>query len=252
MRGERDRVTRALDLLAQGIAPYIEREFKKIFGENWAASARESFREDRGQFVHTEEFIRRDAHSLLTIMWDQWNRVFRHQLNQPERSLVSELRDFRNRWAHQEMFNFDDTYRILDSVQRLLVAVGSDVAAIVGEEKRELLREEFSMEAEAAARRAEDTQKKWRDVAIYVLCCGATIFAILNSDFGSTGWILSLFVVMAFLYVSYQRVSTPTRAYFGAHECTRCGKIIYNLTCPYCAPSAAQPIVHELEPIADS
>lgn len=245
-------MTRALDLLALGLAPYIEKEFKKIFRDKWVDAARESFREDRGQGVHTEEFIRRDAHSLLTIMWDQWNRVFRHQLTQPERSLVSELRDFRNRWAHQEMFNFDDTYRILDSVQRLLVAVGSDVAETVGDEKRELLREEFSMEAEAAARKAEDTQKKWRDVAIYMLCCGATIYAILNSEFGSTGWILAVFVVMGFLYVSYQRMTTPTRIYFGAHECTRCGKIIYTITCPYCSPPVKPPAAPELEPVAES
>jgi hypothetical protein len=33
-------------------------------------------------------------------MWDQWNVVFRKTLGNAERSLVSELRDARNRWAH--------------------------------------------------------------------------------------------------------------------------------------------------------
>jgi hypothetical protein len=34
-------------------------------------------------------------------MWDNWNDVFRNVLGHAERSLVSELRDWRNKWAHQ-------------------------------------------------------------------------------------------------------------------------------------------------------
>ncbi|MFN0198107.1 MAG: Swt1 family HEPN domain-containing protein [Planctomycetaceae bacterium] len=237
-------MTRALDLLAQGLAPYIERELKVIYGDTWVIAAQESFREDRGNFAHREDVLRRDAHSLLTIMWDQWNRVFRQNLGQPDRSLVSELRDFRNRWAHQEDFNFDDTYRILDSVQRILAAIDSTVAEIVADEKRQLLREEFSIEAEAAARKTEDTQKKWRDITIYVLCCGATVFAIMHSGFGTNGWILSGIVLLVFGYVAYQRVSTPARVYLGAHECVRCGKIIYQQPCPYCEAPARTPAVN--------
>ncbi len=48
-------------------------------------------------------------------MWNQWNDVFRKTLGQAERTLVSELREVRNRWAHQEPFSSDDAYRALDS-----------------------------------------------------------------------------------------------------------------------------------------
>ena len=41
-------------------------------------------------------------------MWNQWNLVFKKTLGQEERTLVSELRDARNRWAHQNPFSADD------------------------------------------------------------------------------------------------------------------------------------------------
>ena len=44
-------------------------------------------------------------------MWNQWNIVFRKTLGQAERTFVSELRDVRNRWAHQNPFSTDDAYR---------------------------------------------------------------------------------------------------------------------------------------------
>src|SRR5690349_12163016 len=70
-----------------------------------------------------------DSYALLTIMWEYWNPVFAAKLKQAERSLVSELRDIRNRWAHQNPFSMDDTYRALDSAQRLLTAASAPEAA---------------------------------------------------------------------------------------------------------------------------
>ena len=69
-----------------------------------------------------------------------WNSVFRKVLGQDERTLVSELRTARNRWAHQEAFSTDDAYRVLDSVQRLLTAVSAEEADELDEQKQELLR----------------------------------------------------------------------------------------------------------------
>src|SRR5438093_10774111 len=69
-----------------------------------------------------------DAAVLLRLMWDSWNDVFRKTLGQAERSLVSELRDVRNRWAHQEPFSSDDADRALDSAERLLAAVSAPQA----------------------------------------------------------------------------------------------------------------------------
>src|SRR4030095_1517635 len=81
-----------------------------------------------------------DAASLLAVMWNQWNVVFRKTLGQAERTLVSELRDVRNKWAHQHPFSSDDTDRALDSVARLLTAVSAPQADEVGRMKLELRR----------------------------------------------------------------------------------------------------------------
>ena len=65
------------------------------------------------------------AAGLLKLMWETWNEVFRRVLGPAERGLTGELRDHRNRWAHQERFSSDDAYRALDSAGRLLAAVSA-------------------------------------------------------------------------------------------------------------------------------
>ena len=87
--------------------------------------------------------------------------------------MVSELRDVRNRWAHQETFTGDDAYRALDSVERLLTAVSAPEAAEVAKMKRQLLRQQFDEEVRGEKRRvggslveaaAAGALKPWREV----------------------------------------------------------------------------------------
>ena len=61
----------------------------------------------------------------------------------PNAGLISELQEFRNRWAHQKPLSGDDTYRALDSTHRLLMAVSSEQAAEVEKLKNESLRLRF-------------------------------------------------------------------------------------------------------------
>ena len=58
-------------------------------------------------------------------MWELWNDCFQKILGPSDRSLVSELRDVRNKWAHQKAFSTDDAYRAIDSISRLLTAVAA-------------------------------------------------------------------------------------------------------------------------------
>src|SRR5207248_8801414 len=85
--------------------------------------------------------------------WQFWNAVFRQTLGQADRSLVSELRDARNRWAHQEPFSTDDAYRALDSAARLLTAVSAPQAEELDRLKMELLRVRFDEQARSERRR---------------------------------------------------------------------------------------------------
>jgi predicted AAA+ superfamily ATPase len=96
-----------------------------------------------------------DAQFLLKAMWDAWNDVFRAKLSQTDRTYISELRDMRNRWAHQETFSTDDAYRALDTAHRLLLDISAaDQAVEVDRMKQELLRTRFSEQTRQRERKA--------------------------------------------------------------------------------------------------
>ena len=147
-----ERVGKALEILNTGLKPFVEREMLAKYGTRWQYEAVRSLREqhfsDDGQNVHL------DTQGLLLIMWDQWHEVFKNVLGHAERSLVSELREARNKWAHQEAFSTDDAYRTLDSVQRLLSAVSAaSQAGEVERQKQELLRLRFDEQARNETRK---------------------------------------------------------------------------------------------------
>src|SRR6266567_4607809 len=121
-----ERVGKAMELIKSGLGPFIDREFKTAFQSRAQEQARAILGDDR---INSNKPIAAwDAAALLKVMWDSWNDVFRKTLGHAERSLVSELRDCRNKWAHQEPFSSDDSYRSLDSAGRLLSAVSSPEA----------------------------------------------------------------------------------------------------------------------------
>src|SRR5439155_11272446 len=115
-----------------------------------------------------------DAQFLLRTIWDEWQSIFRNVLGQTERTYVSELRETRNRWAHQDAFSGDDAYRSLDSIHRLLLAVSAaDEAVEVDKMRQDLLRSRFADQARQAQRKAAVAPvegqpagglKPWREV----------------------------------------------------------------------------------------
>lgn len=166
-----ERVGKAMELLKAGLAPFIEREFKHTFKVQAEQQARLIVGDDR--IIGNKPMAAWDAAALLKVMWDAWNDVFRKTLGPAERSLVSELRDFRNRWAHQNPFSGDDAYRALDSAGRLLSAVSATEAGEIEKIKMELLRVRFDEQARTEKRKtvggaiesqATGTLKPWREV----------------------------------------------------------------------------------------
>lgn len=146
----RDRVNKALDLLQLGLRPFIERELLAVHGKYWVTRTTEHWPNDlrwEGDEPHL------DTSALLRMMWEQWHSVFGKTLGHAERSLVSELRDTRHKWAHQEPFSSDDTYRALDSVHRLLTAISAPEAAEVDRQKQEILRLRFEEQTRRESRK---------------------------------------------------------------------------------------------------
>src|SRR6266566_6980635 len=166
-----ERVGKALELVKTGLAPFVEREFKSLYKEKALAEAQRFMTSER--LDAKRPFSAWDAAVLLRLMWDSWNEVFRRTLGQAERTLVSELRDVRNRWAHQEPFSGDDADRALDSAERLLSAVSASEADDVRKVKMELRRTIFYEQVRSDRRRsagtaiesaAASTLKPWREV----------------------------------------------------------------------------------------
>ena len=166
-----ERVGKGLELLRAGLGPFVERELKHAVRAGSLAGYRR-------QEIADDPMFRRpstgwDVAVLLRLTWDNWRDAFSRTLGRSDRSLVSELRDHRNRWAHQEPFSTDDAYRALDSVQRLLTSISAPQVGAVDALKQELLRVRFQEQARGARRRtvrgagaagAVAGLKAWRDV----------------------------------------------------------------------------------------
>jgi predicted AAA+ superfamily ATPase len=164
-----ERVGKALELVKSGLGPFVQREFTNVHKDR--AEAKRFIGDDR--LNANKPMEQWDAGVLLKLMWESWNNVFRLTLGHTERSLVSELREHRNKWAHQETFSGDDTYRALDSAARLLTAVSAPQADAIEKMKLELLRLRFDEQVRGEKRKnagtaiestAADHLKPWREV----------------------------------------------------------------------------------------
>ena len=164
-----ERVGKALELLRSGIAPFVEREIRARSRQVPIERIRRYADDPRLADRPVEQW---DVSGLLRLMTDVWREVFQDTLGHSGRSLVSELREWRNRWAHQERISSDDTDRALDSAERLLAAVSAPQAAEVGRMKMDLRRLVFDEQVRGETRRVTSRQmdalatsgvKAWRD-----------------------------------------------------------------------------------------
>jgi len=119
----RDRVDRGMGHLAGGLGPFVDKQMAAAFpgGQDWVKSlaARNPSRYSAGQ-----RYSLSDPRFLLRVVTEEW-RVFKDQLSRVEQGFATELKDAGNRWAHGDQFSADDTYRALDTMERLLTAIGA-------------------------------------------------------------------------------------------------------------------------------
>ncbi len=167
----RDRVGRGFELLAKGLEPFVDQRMAAAApsGTDWVAmiTAR-----DRQKFGTSWSNSRSDPSFLLRMLTEEW-RVFKDDLSRGQQAWASELREARNQWAHGSGFNDQDTARALDTIARLLQAIGAvdEVDAV-----QRLLDDHQSAVFEKRSRRAAQEQqatavsaeglglKPWREV----------------------------------------------------------------------------------------
>jgi predicted AAA+ superfamily ATPase len=158
-----ERVGKALALLSEGLAPFVEQECRAKYGEGW-----------ENRLGGTGPVSKTDLHFLLRVVTEEWRDTFERLLGRPYRSFVFELRDVRNRWAHLEAFSSDDAYRALDTAHRVLTAIAAgEQAAEVDRLRQDLLRRRFDEEARRVTRRQaaqplegmpSGNLKPWREI----------------------------------------------------------------------------------------
>ncbi len=166
----RERIGKGLDLLATGLRTFVERELKSQLGATW----RNVLPDSGSRGPKSKPANLDDPQVLLAVLWDQWNAVFRNVLGPAERSIVSELRDVRNKWAHNEQFSSNDAIRALDSVERMLNAVSAaEAAGEVGQMRMDVMRSMFDEQRRSEMRKKafQPTEgkpqgglKPWREV----------------------------------------------------------------------------------------
>lgn len=169
-----ERVGKALELLKAGLVPFVERELKAQDAQGWLGIVRQSVSETQVRLFTDPKRPKWDVASLMSVLFTQWNTIFRRTLGQAERSLISEIREVRNKWAHQNPFSGDDADRALDSIARLLTAVtATPQADEVNKMKLELRRLIFDEQVRGEKRKvggsliepaAAGTLKPWREV----------------------------------------------------------------------------------------
>lgn len=177
-----ERIGRGLELIRRALLPYAERELKAFYGQIWWHDGVENSLRGRigSEATQTEgpdedRFASLDVQALFLILWDNWNQVFHAKLGHMGRTYVSELREVRNKWAHQQSFTAEDAYRDLDTMQRLLEMISAaPEAKAIQASSREMMRQRLDEEAKREIKRSAETVTKtrtpsglkpWRDVA---------------------------------------------------------------------------------------
>jgi hypothetical protein len=121
----------ALAILIDGLTPFVERVFSEALppGVEWAELLR---RKDMAAGRRVGTYRNRDLSLMLRAMTERLGDLgypFNRDLPRQAQNYASELRDVRNRWAHNETFTAAQAYRAVDSAELLLHAVGADEQA---------------------------------------------------------------------------------------------------------------------------
>jgi hypothetical protein len=134
-------VGEAINVLIGGLKPFVQRVMSSALPPNveWTELLR---RKDAASGRGRGEYRSGDLSLMLRVMTERLGNLgypFSHHMSRQAQNYASELRDVRNRWAHNEPFTADTTYRAIDTAELLLRAIGEETqAAQVAQLKRAL------------------------------------------------------------------------------------------------------------------
>lgn len=122
----RDRISKAIDLMVAGLAGPVDEVMRGAFEghENW--NERWAARDARKPGNVPRTYRKDDLQILLRAIVEFWWKGFEKVYPREVLAFASELKETtRNPWAHTQPFSDEDTARALDTIERLLEAVGA-------------------------------------------------------------------------------------------------------------------------------
>jgi hypothetical protein len=128
----RGQVATAFEVLAEGLAPFIDSRMSKTFpDDDWILMAASKLGKRRDVLVSLS-----DPHFQLEVLNRWWGPAFSPDLSDEQRNTITALRTARNHWAHPDEdhpFDFDYAVRVHHDVEELLRAINSPEADRIAE-----------------------------------------------------------------------------------------------------------------------
>ena len=167
----RQYVFEALELLSGALKPFVISRLENSFSTNWETKLRKRVSNIRGGKLSW------DISLLLRSITTFWDDVFKEVFGRAEKMYVDEIREIRNRLAHDEPFSTDDTDRALGTIKRFLesISAGEEVGkitkmrtAIIQRRLDDQRRNEERKRSNGGMKKSkgDGTLRSWRDVVI--------------------------------------------------------------------------------------
>ena len=132
----KERVGRTLDLVAEGLGPWMQHLLTRKYGETWQAQVRAA----AGALPREIPDNIDDPSYLFWVFDKQWLSLFKNEVSHEDKRCVSALWDARKEWAHAGRFTDEQAERVLSDGEHLLRAIGATGPADTIDDLRRELR----------------------------------------------------------------------------------------------------------------
>jgi uncharacterized protein len=168
-KSNRDRMSEGLELLLQGLIPFVERELIDAYGNDWLNKINAGLKQPLKKAGDLG--AKWDNYALLQTMKFNWS-VFAKTLDNGHRSMVHTVLDARNKWAHDEAFSYDDAHYALVTMRMLLEACSAgEASAAVGRLAEETMRVRMNEQRRVVTRKIRNLEvntkaglRPWREI----------------------------------------------------------------------------------------
>lgn len=123
------RIAQALQVLQKCLRAFVEEQMRRQYNDRWLEKCRLSLDDFRATYAGS---VNLDVQALIRIATDKQHQVLYNALSPRERNFLHELRDIRNRYAHQKGFEDRDVECALDTLELFLKIIKAPEAEGIG------------------------------------------------------------------------------------------------------------------------